>query len=884
MNRTYFLRGVSAATLALSVAFAGDGAMAQQNLPSIEVGAAHRGPVRHAAPAPQRPARVLVARPTPAPVPAPAPRSPFASTLPDGRPAFVEKFQIPATVASVTRRDIQEKINVIDTEDVVKYLPSLSVRKRNAGETQAVLQTRTWGYGSSARSLVYADDLLLTALVGNDNSIGAPRWGLVSPEEIERVDFLYGPFSAQYSGNSIGGVLQITTRMPEKLEITAKQTLAIQDFSLYGTSRTLPTELSEFTVGDKIGNLSWLVTGSFLNTYGQPLTYVNAGTNNLYGYPGAYFANTKFGLPATVLGSAGNLDKQQANGKLKLAYDITPTIRATYTLGFWSNDGTSLPENYLVKGYGPYFGATPTSSPIPSIGSSASQSFGSAYYRVQEKMLTNALAVKSNTGGIFDFEASASHFTYLQSDQRSPYSAANLYGGYTSSGKDARGDGTYWTLLDLKGIVRPEGRLKGHDISFGLHGDQFHLNGVTWLTTNWTQGMASSFGVPLTVGDGTTRTQALWLQDAWKINSQFKATVGIRGEHFTATDGFNQQFPTGNLALNGIGATLNAGQTLADVQRLGLGIFQPNQYHTRFSPKGALQWTPDELWTVTASVGLANRFPTAKELYNLTATNASTGAAASPNPNLRPEVALSKELAFERKIRDGSVRVSLFDEEVRDAIISQTIFVPGTTTSVSNNTNISRIRNSGVELAARRDNVLFNGLELSGSATYLNARIISDPTWAPSGNVANLDAWALRVDGKNAPNVPKWRWTVGATYRPDDQWAFSVNARYQGRMWTTLTNNDTAHGVYQAFDRFFVVDTKVHYKWSDRWSFDFGIDNIGNYKYFLFHPFPQRTFTMAAKYEFGTSAKNQPGIFFAGNEAGLPDVKTWFRPAAFSID
>ena len=104
---------------------------------------------------------------------------------------------MPNTVASVTRQQIDRKINIVDTEDAVRYMPSLFVRKRNSGDTQAVLQTRTWGVASSARSLVYADDLLLTALIGNDNTIGAPRWGLVAPEEIERVDFLYGPFAAQ---------------------------------------------------------------------------------------------------------------------------------------------------------------------------------------------------------------------------------------------------------------------------------------------------------------------------------------------------------------------------------------------------------------------------------------------------------------------------------------------------------------------------------------------------------------------------------------------------------------------------------------------------------------------------------------------------------------
>ncbi|PWB95926.1 TonB-dependent receptor [Methylosinus sporium] len=830
MHRHHLLRGVSAGALFIVCSAALPPARAQEALPTIDIAGDGR-------PTQSRP----------------APASVWSPTLPDGKPAFVQKFALPNTVTSITRKQIDETINVIDTEDVVKYLPSLFVRKRNNGDTQAVLQTRTWGVSSSARSLVYADDLLLTALIGNDNSIGAPRWGLVAPEEIERVDMLYGPFSAQYPGNSMGGVLQITTRMPDKLEVTAKQSVSLQDFSLYGTSKLFHTEVTSASVGDKIGDFSWFLTGNYAHGTTQPLTYVTS--SSLYGWPGAYFSNTKFGGPATVLGSSGNLENDQVNAKLKLAYDFSPTIRATYTLGFWSNDGTSIPQSYVSGGL-QAFGAT---SGTGSIGSAAMQSFGSGYYRVQEKMLTNALAVKSNTGGPFDFEVSASHFTYLQSDQRSPYTAAPV--GYSSTGKDVRYNGTYWTLLDLKGILRPDGVLAGHDISFGLHGDQFHLNNPTWLTTNWTSGMASSYGVAASIGNGTTRTQALWAQDAWRISKEFKFTVGGRWEHWVASDGYNQSL--GSINANGFGSTATALSMLP--------TYQPVLNHTRFSPKGSLQWTPDEDWTITGSIGLANRFPTAKELYNLTTIAGASGTLVNPNPNLRPEVALSKELAVERKIgADGSVRVSLFDEEVRDAIISQSTFVTGQNFTASQTTNVDRVRNSGVEVAARKDNVLVQGLELVGSATYLNARVISDSKWAPSGGT-NYDNWALSVAGKRVPNVPDWRATMQATYRPDDHWAFTVAARYQGQMWTTLANNDIAHGVYQSFDRFFVVDTKIHYKWNKHISFDFGVDNIGNYKYFLFHPFPQRTYTVSAKYEFGRE-KGERGIFFEGDEPPLFDV------------
>ena len=134
------------------------------------------------------------------------------------------QFQTLPVSASVTATTARTTINLIDTQDAVKYLPSVFIRKRNNGDTQATIGTRVWGVGSSARTLVYADGVLLSALIANNNNIGGPRWGLVGPSEITRVDMMYGPFSAAYAGNSMGAVMEITTRMPEKFEGSVEQT------------------------------------------------------------------------------------------------------------------------------------------------------------------------------------------------------------------------------------------------------------------------------------------------------------------------------------------------------------------------------------------------------------------------------------------------------------------------------------------------------------------------------------------------------------------------------------------------------------------------------------------------------------------------------------
>jgi iron complex outermembrane receptor protein len=44
------------------------------------------------------------------------------------------------------------------------------------------------------------------------------------------------------------------------------------------------------------------------------------------------------------------------------------------------------------------------------------------------------------------------------------------------------------------------------------------------------------------------------------------------------------------------------------------------------------------------------------------------------------------------------------------------------------------------------------------------------------------------------------------------------------------------------------MDTKAIYRVNDHWSVSGGIDNLLDRKYFLFHPFPQRTFIAGLKY------------------------------------
>src|SRR5262249_21764505 len=162
---------------------------------------------------------------------------------------------------------------------------------------------------------------------------------------------------------------------------------------------------------------------------------------------------------------------------------------------------------------------------------------------------------------------------------------------------------------------------------------------------------ASGTGQLYSDGEGITDTQALWVQDAWKILPNLKLTLGGRLENWEATNGFN------------VNTSTNSTGIITSMQ----SINQPGLSSTNFSPKASLSYDVNKDWNVTANFGEAYRYPTVLELYqNVTVGNTITFA----NPFLKPEQDFTGELNIERHWNDGRVRLTLFREHTNDAIIS----------------------------------------------------------------------------------------------------------------------------------------------------------------------------------------------------------------------
>lgn len=676
------------------------------------------------------------------------------------------------------------------------------MRNRNIGDyDHAVLASRALGTGNRAWSLVFADGILLSNLLGNGAEF-TPRWGLVSPDEIERVDVLYGPFSAAYSGNSAGAIVDYVTRMPTRFEAHIKVQAHTQRYKLYQTDERYAGHQESASIGSRAGAFSWWIHLNRQDSDGQPLVIarVNRSTTpSAVGTPvsGAVADRNHLGVPVYNVGTSAQTRSVQDSGQLKLAYDLTSMLRASYTLGFWRNDAQRSADSDLRDGSGHrvYGGQV-------NIGGSVYSLPALTPTQVELQHIAHGLTIKSRTLVVWDWEAAASVYDYHQDRVCTPNATVLLPGALSGgAGRVVDLGGTGWTTLALKGIWRPTGVDGRHVVEFGVQRDAFKLRRRESNTADWVGGKAGSLAAAFS---GETRLTSFWVQDTWRFAPQWRTVLGGRYEAWRAHDGCRR-----------IGA---AATTYA------------SRDASTFSPKAAILFDASADWTLKASIGRAVRNPTVSELFQ-GGINTTTQLPTLNNPNLRPEKSFTTELTAERALPNGLLRTTVFLERSHDALYSQTT-VGGTQVS-----NIGRIDTQGVEMALQLDPLFVPGLDLSSSVTYADSEI-------------RKNAGYPDTIGKRQPRVPAWRATLLANYRFDEHWSGAYGARFSGKQYGQLNNSDINGYSYQGFSRYFVTDVRVKYRIDRQWQASLGVDNLNNYKYRAFHPYPQRTVHAELRFDY----------------------------------
>jgi len=730
-------------------------------------------------------------------------------TIIGGRPSSLPT-QIPTTIESILGSEVETKINATESEDALRYFPSLLVRKRYIGDyNHAVLSSRASGTGNSARSMVYADGILLSNYLGNGAAF-TPRWGLVTPEEIERVDVLYGPFSAAYPGNSVGAVVDYVTRMPQKFEAHVKVGVFGQHFQLYNTNDRFKGGQTSASLGDRAGAFSWWINVNHLKNAGQPLTFTTkavTATTAATGTPvtGAVLDKDRFNVPWNLIGDATRYETTQDHVKAKLGYDFGGGVRAQYTLGWWQNSTVGQSVSYIKRSSD----GAPFYSGVATIDGKNYNIAVTDFPQNRDAIahLMQGLSIASRTRGVFDWEFAASLYDYNRDTARAP-TLAKPAADVGGAGRITNLGGTGWNTLALKGVLRPNAE---HRVDFGVQQESFIWRQRIDNAADWVDGDRTT---PVNSFQGNTQLRSLYAQDAWSFALGLKAVLGARYERWTATQG-------GKVAYN-----------------QATGVATPSAFFDRseswVSPKAALGWQASGSWSLKLSTGRAIRVPTVGELFQ-----GNAGMDAVTNPGLKPEKSWTSEFSSEWILAGMQrLRTTLFHENTTDALYSQAI--PGTTPIVNSVQNVDRIRTIGMETAFDASDVFVKGLDLQSSLTYADSSIRANGSY-----VATLGD----TIGKQQPRVPKWRASLLASYKLTDSLTGSIGARYGSRQFGNLNNADTNGFAYQGFSSYFTADLRLRWKIGNQWSAALGIDNLNNQTYWNFHPYPQRTYSAELRFD-----------------------------------
>ncbi|HJU71041.1 MAG TPA: TonB-dependent receptor [Paucimonas sp.] len=705
---------------------------------------------------------------------------------------------LPTTTESRTAAQLREQ-NFVNVEDGLKYLPDMTIRKRYIGDRNALIGGRSFSELQAPRALVYADGYLLSQFLGRFN---APRWNVVAPEEIARIDVLYGPFSALYPGNSIGTTVVMSTRKPKQFEGSARIQVFSQQYEDAGYAGTYGGHQESVWLGNKVGDWSYGIGANRLQNRSQPMQYLTLqkpSSNTLdtaTAVSGAVAGLDATGKPLYLAGPTGSAleNNIQEQFKIRLGYDFSPTLYGEALYTWWHNDARGSGASLLRDAAG-----NPVYAGLVSINGTRYDIPAGAYspQNVEEGhgMWGFKLASKRKQG--WNASAVATLYDITTDLTRSstlppPVAASGGAGTYADN------SGTGWKTLDLQGTYTPA-KEEAHALAFGYHINRYNLENRTSPTANWISGDAA----PATAGFfGKTSLQALFAQDAWKLSPQWQVTTGLRYEQWRASDGRRES--------------------------AGVSAPYPDRTESAWSPKFSVSWKPDDDWRLKASIGKGVRFPTVSELFQ--------GAVAgntivNNNPGLKPERSLAKELTAERDVEvgqtTGTVRASLFEDDVRDTIYAQTnlLVFP----NVTNIQNIDRVRTRGIELSASANDLGVRGFDLTGSLTLSRAVLLED--------VANPV-----LVGKTWVRVPRMRASLMGTWRPNDQWFASLAVRHSGRQYGNLDNSDTNADVYGGVSSYTVWDAKTTWRIAKNIEASLGIDNLSDRKYFVFHPYPGRTF------------------------------------------
>ncbi len=708
----------------------------------------------------------------------------------------LQQLQTPGLGIGIGQAQI-DAVNALNVEDSVKYAPNLIVRKRYIGDNNATLSMRGSHTTQTPRQLVSVDGFTISNFLGASFDT-APKWAVIAPGDVEHVDIIYGPMSARYSGNSMGGALLMKTRDITEAGARVTAQAFTQNYDYYDTDQNLEGWSIDMGLDFVPSDRATLgISYRHFENEGQPQQWRTAASGSAF--VDQAIVDMGLGFPLRIAAEDSYVDSTEDQIRMRGTYDLGDGWEARGLVAILiDREDTTNPRSFLTdeNGEETFIGISGTSLGM----------------RERTEMLAG-IGLAGELGG-WMIDLSVSRFDVLDDDNRRSDTVNSATGIIPTTGLLTDGSDAAWNSVEAVA----EKSLGAHTLAAGLSYAGYSFTTTTYTTADWVR--ANSTGIRDASG-GDTRLLGVFIEDKIAFSSKLEATLGLRAESWKARDGF-----------------LVTGDTRVDYASRSL---------EGLSPKAALTYRPSDNWEITLSSALSKRFPTVRELYQ--ASLISYGANAGEldlngfDPELRAEDAFDIQLQVTRRFENLDVSVNVYRQAVDDTIFSQAIPIPaadgsGTLVQQSLITNIGQVVTKGADLIVAGEDILLDGFAFDVNLSLLDAEVTENPL--------NTD-----LEGNTFPRVPDVRLNASLRYSPSDDWTFAAGLRYQDTPFRNIENTANAQcATFYCVTNFTWVDLKATKRFG---AFDVsvGVDNLFDDKAFVFHPYPGRTFIFELSWKGG---------------------------------
>jgi iron complex outermembrane receptor protein len=697
---------------------------------------------------------------------------------------------VPASITVITSKDI-ERQNIQLADEALKQVPSTFTRRGKGWmDTMASVNLRGFPADSQKRTLVLLD--------GQDISTGYTNrvtWSSIPVENIERIEVVRGPFSALYGGTAMGGVINIITKTPKKLEMQTSAGYASYDTWNYYMS-----------VGNRWQDkVSFQVNYKYMVTDGYPANLVTKTASKGSATPqvvGWQPTRTTTGSSTYIIGDTGDNSWFSHVASAKVSWDVAPGHKINFfSLFNWNGYDYGLFHSYLRNSAtgAPVFSGTlglfGTSPPLKfsnlkkgTFLSGNGREFTQVYHLDSEHRLWDTTILKLRAGFLYQPDNWYTTPDSTQATARGGPGKLSSTPSYSWGGEMQLDHPVGTKQLFTGGLVYKKS---------WAGTEEFNLQ-------NWTD--PDQKGLRTYQAKGSDHNLGLYLQDEITWHPKFTTVLGMRLDWWQTYGGMYQ------------------------VSATAPKVHLPSRDKWSLNPKFALLYRPWDRLSLRASVGTAFRPPNVYELYRTWVS--SSGQIYKGNPSLKPERNLGWEAGVTLKLFKGNTLTATVFQNFVDDLIYRVTDPADPSGKTSTYQNAAKAQILGLEMEVTQK--LFRWLEVFGNTTLLDPRIRKNP----------LDPNSV---GKNITYVPRQQFNCGLNLHYG-MININLTGHYVSKLYTRSDNRDTVSRVPGSYDPFFTLDAKLTVMPLQKLNPALGksfvsvaVNNILDRRYFYYYLTPGRT-------------------------------------------